>query len=283
MRRSKGRSTRWARVVPLIGLGLTVLAGSVVFFVVRSPNADMLRLVAVSYQSVSEEWDENSRRPVRQWSGEIRGGIGVFIADNEVLTCACAAGWSPIDSGIVSATRNVYSFDLDPYLRNSLPVRWWIQFGVERRPAYPVLVMPKGYSIVVLRVDRMIVDRFPVIASRRPQNGASVWVVGDRNELYRIRKVFVPVAEMKNWRFFGRQDTVVKWATRVTILAMPWIELRSDEPRFLEGAPVLDFRGELCGILHGTSQMDLERLRHRAWVMEPLDEVKESIEAVLKR
>jgi hypothetical protein len=63
--------------------------------------------------------------------------------------------------------------------------------------------------------------------------------------------------------------------------AQPSKQQPSDAPFFLEGAPVLNARKELCGVLHGTSRWNDGQGYY--WVIEPLSAVKDDIEAALRR
>jgi hypothetical protein len=238
------------------------------------------------YKAVTRQWDPELRRFIQQFGEPEFSGIGVFIGDNEVLTCACAAGWPPI--GRIGPSLSDYL--LDPTDEAPLPTGWWVQWRVWQRRAYPILVMPKGYSVVVLRVEGLTVNRFLKIASARPQTGASVWVVGDRDPQNVVRKLVVQTSEQRHKRTFFRQGNRMELTLWLTTLAFPpqtqsSTQLSkpqpSDAPFFLEGAPVLNARKELCGVLHGTSRRNDGQGYY--WVMEPLSEVKEVIEAALQR
>jgi hypothetical protein len=149
--------------------------------------------------------------------------------------------------------------------------------------------MPKGYSVVVLRVEGLSVSRFSPIASVRPRAGAMVWVVGNRNSADAVSKLVVQVSEQQHRRTFFRQDTKTELTLWLTVLGAPLQtqaptqssqQPSSHLPSFLEGAPVLNERKELCGVLHSIPWSNGQSF---CWVMEPLSEVKEAIEAALQR
>jgi hypothetical protein len=286
-RKLKGRSGRWIKALLLIGLGGTILAGLAVFFLMRPPNVDALPLVTITYQAASRKFDPERRQDA--WlSAQREGGIGVFVGDNEVLTCACAAGWRPYPPNRMAPSLSDYL--LDPAEEETeLPTRWWVRWKSREHPAFPILVMPKGYSVVVLRVEGLSVRHFVPIASVRPRAGAMVWVVGNRNSADAVSKLVVQVSEQRHRRTFFRQDTRTESTLWLTMLGTPSQtqpptqssqQPSSNSPCFLEGAPVLNMQKELCGVLHG---IPWSNGQSSCWIMEPLSEVKDAIEAALQR
>jgi hypothetical protein len=283
----KGRSARWITVLLLIGLKGTILVGLAVFFLMRPPDVDKLPLVTITYQAASRKFDPERRQDV--WLDARReGGIGIFVGDNEVLTCACAAGWRPYPPNRMAPSLSDYL--LDPAEEETeLPTRWSVRWKFREHPASPILVMPKGYSVVVLRVEGLSVRHFVPIASVRPRVGAMVWVVGNRNSADAVSKLVVQVSEQRHQRTFFRQDARTELTLWLTILGAPSQtqaptqssqQPSSNLPFFLEGAPVFNMRKELCGVLHGIPWSNGQSF---CWVMEPLSEVKDAIEAALQR
>jgi hypothetical protein len=286
-RQLKGGSARWIDVLLLIGLGGTVLAGLAVFSLMRPPDVDALPLVTITYQTAGWKFDPERRHDV--WL-EVRreGGIGVFVGENEVLTCACAAGWRPYPPNRMAPSLSDYL--LDPAEQSTeLPTHWWVRWKSQEHPASPILVMPKGYSVVVLRVEGLSVRHYVPIASTRPRAGAMVWVIGNRHSADAVSKLVVQVSKQRHLRTFFRQDSKTELTLRLTILEAPLQtqartrssqQQPSNSPFFLEGAPVFNERKELCGVLHGIPWRDGQSF---CWIMEPLSEVKDAIEAALRR
>jgi hypothetical protein len=286
-RRPKGGSARWIKTLLLIGLGGTILAGLAVFFLMQPPDVNALPLVTITYQAASRKFDPERRQDV--WlDAQREGGIGIFVGDNEVLTCACAAGWRPYPPNRMAPSLSDYL--LDPAEEETeLPTRWWVRWKQQQHEAYPILVMPKGYSVVVLRVEGLSVRHFVPIASVRPKASAMVWVVGNRNSAGAVSKLVVQVSEQRHQRTFFRQDTRTELTLWLTILeapsqtqapTQPSQQPSSHLPFFLEGAPVFNMRKELCGVLHSIPWSNGQSF---CWIMEPLSEVKDDIEAALQR
>jgi hypothetical protein len=286
-RELKGKLVRWIKALLLIGLGGIVLAGLAVFFPMRPPNVDALPLVTITYQATSRKFDPERRQGV--WLDARReGGIGIFVGDNEVLTCACAAGWRPYPPHRMAPSLSDYLLDPAEEETES-PTRWWVRWKFREYPASPILVIPKGYGVVVLRVEGLSIRHFVPIASVRPRASAMVWVVGNRNSADAVSKLVVQVSEQRHQRTFFRQDTRTELTLWLTILGapshtqaptQPSQQPSSHLPCFPEGAPVFNMRKELCGVLHGIPWSNGQSL---CWIMEPLSEVKEAIEAALQR
>jgi hypothetical protein len=286
-RKLKRSSARWIKALLSIGLGGTILAGLTVFYLMRPPDVDKLPLVTIIYQATSRKFDQERCQDV--WLDARReGGIGIFVGDNEVLTCACAAGWQPHPPNRMAPSLSDYLFD-PAEEETELPTRWWVRWKSREYPASPILIMPKGYSVVVLRVEGLSISRFWPIASVRPKVGAMVWVVGNRNSPDAVSKLVVQISEQRHQRTFFRQDTRTELTLWLTILGAPLQtqapaqssqQPSSNLPFFLEGAPVFNMRKELCGVLHGIPWSNGQSF---CWIMEPMSEVKDAIEAALQR
>jgi hypothetical protein len=254
----------------------------------RPPNVDALPLVTITYQTASRKFDPERGQDVWLDAQRREGGIGIFVGENAVLTCACAAGWRPYPPHRMAPSLSDYL--LDPAEQAiELPTHWWVRWKFQEHPASPILVMPKGYSVVVLRVEGLSVRHYVPIASTRPRAGATVWVVGNRHSADAASKLVVQISEQRHQRTFFRQNSKTELMLWLTILERPLQtqartgssqQQSSNSPYFLEGAPVFNERKELCGVLHGIPWRDGQSF---CWIMEPLSEVKDAIEAVLQR
>jgi hypothetical protein len=116
-----------------------------------------------------------------------------------------------------------------------------------------------------------------------------VWVVSKTNSADAVSKLVVQASEQRHLRTFFRQDTRTELTLWLTILGAPsQIQAPTQSSRqppshlpvFPEGAPVFSMRKELCGVLHSIPWRNGQSF---CWVMEPLSEVKEAIEAALQR
>ena len=227
------------------------------------------------------------------------GGIGIVIAPNMVLTSARAAGWKGTGSvwRYVDERKQKYieapdlNYDFIPK-----PVQWIVKSSEHELSAYPVLVMPKGYGVAILRVEGLTALRYPRIANTRPSKDSFIRVrevffvprrhggVVENEEVHHLQ---VEQPEVTFVRCFPYSWNRIEIPVKV-ILASTLRETEHFLSDIRSGAPVYNQNGELCGVVlsssvykeppHGSYP---EQEQSYVWI-EPLNEVKDVIEASLK-
>jgi len=226
------------------------------------------------------------------------GGIGIVIAPNMVLTSARAAGWKGTGSvwRYVDERKQKYieapdlNYDFIPK-----PVQWIVKSSEHELSAYPVLVMPKGYGVAILRVEGLTALRYPRIANTRPSKDSFIRVrevffvprrhggVVENEEVHHLQ---VEQPEVTFVRCFPYSWNRIEIPVKV-ILASTLRETEHFLSDIRSGAPVYNQNGELCGVVHESSvykeslhgfYSGQEQLY--VWI-EPLNEVEDMIKAVL--